>query len=140
MTVEGTGHLSSNVVIDWPLLEKYVQSIKAIQSKFKLEDSFSLRDLLLREDLISIEEGHEGNPELEQLVLDAIENAAVQLKQMRIVEGKVLEDDIHNQLNILSEKTTLLKNMHRRLFSFIEKDCIKGWRSSPMVSSMRIEW
>ncbi|MDF1506643.1 YicC family protein [Robertmurraya sp. DFI.2.37] len=109
VTVEGTGHLSSNVVVDWPLLDKYVQSIKAIQNKYKLEDSFSLRDLLLREDLISIEEGHEGNPELEQLVLHAIENAAAQLKQMRIVEGKVLESDLHNQLNILSEKTTLLK-------------------------------
>ncbi|MGG0718888.1 YicC/YloC family endoribonuclease [Robertmurraya massiliosenegalensis] len=109
VTLEGTGHSSSNVVVDWQLLDQYVQSIKAIQDKYEFANSISLQDILQRDDFISIDEDHGGNAELEQLVLDAIENAALQLKQMRIIEGKVLESDVHKQLSVLSEKVTLLR-------------------------------
>lgn len=109
VTLEGTGHSTSKVVVDWQLLEQYVQSIKAIQNKYEFAHAISLQDVLQRSDFISIDEDHGGNEELEQLVLDAIENAALQLKQMRIIEGKVLESDIHKQLKLLSEKVILLR-------------------------------
>lgn len=109
VTLEGSGNFSSKVNVDWQLLDEYVKSIKAIQEKYQLDNPISLQDILLREDFVSFDEDHAGNAELEALVLNAIDEAATQLKSMRVIEGNVLASDIHNQLNILSKKVVSLR-------------------------------
>lgn len=104
ITIEGTGHLKSSVSIDWELLDQYYRSINMIQEKYQLEHNISLQDILSRDEFISIEENHSGNEELESLVLSAIEEAAKQLKSMRVKEGEQLNKDIHNQLTLLRKK------------------------------------
>jgi uncharacterized protein (TIGR00255 family) len=101
VTIEGEGIVSRKVLVDWELLDSYVQSIEKVKQKYALEHGLSLQDLLSREDIVHIEEEDTGNEELEGLVLKAVEEAASSVKQMRKVEGVALEKDIKTQLQTL---------------------------------------
>lgn len=109
ITLTGTGYINSKVNVDWQLLDEFFHSIKAIQEKYKLDGQITLHDLIAREEFISVDEEHSGNEEVEDLILTAVERATKQLREMRMMEGKVLEKDIHNQLIELSNKVSGLR-------------------------------
>jgi uncharacterized protein (TIGR00255 family) len=103
VTVEGEGIVNRQVVIDWNLLDHYIQSIEKMKHKYALEHELSLPDLLSRDDIIHIEEEESQNKEIEQMVYSAVEEAAYQVKCMREAEGSELEIDIRKQLLSLQE-------------------------------------
>lgn len=109
ITLTGTGYINSKVNVDWQLLDEFFHSIKAIQEKYQLDGQITLHDLIAREEFISVDEEHSGNEEVEDLILTAVERATKQLREMRMMEGKVLEKDIHNQLIELSNKVSGLR-------------------------------
>ncbi len=115
VTVTGSGGLTSMVNVDWHLLDEYVKSIKTIQEKYHIDGKITLQDLLAREELISVDENHSGNEELEAIVLAAVGEASKQLRIMREMEGKILEEDIHNQLDGLEKKLPLLREYAPRV-------------------------
>jgi uncharacterized protein (TIGR00255 family) len=94
VTLEGEGTITRKVLVDWKLLEEYHQFIREAKEKFGFEGNVTLQDLLDREELVHIEETEAGNEDLENLVLSALENAAVMMKQMRMAEGKELKKDM----------------------------------------------
>ncbi len=106
VTVEGEGIVNRKVLVDWNLLDHYVQAIASIKQKYVLEHGLSLQDLLSREDIISIEEEETGDEELEQIVLEAVEEAAASVIQMRKAEGSALEKDIGSHLQIFEGLVT----------------------------------
>lgn len=108
ITLAGTEHIPSKVNVDWQLLDEYIHSIKVIQEKYQLE-KISLHDILMREDLITIDEKQADNEELQLFVLNAIGEASQQLQEMRVREGKVLEEDISSQLSTLEKKVVSLR-------------------------------
>lgn len=115
VTVTGSGGLTSMVNVDWHLLDEYVKSIKTIQEKYHIDGKITLQDLLAREELISVDENHSGNEELEAIVLAAVGEASKQLRIMREMEGKILEEDIHNQLDGLEKKLPILREYAPRV-------------------------
>ncbi|WP_394233400.1 YicC/YloC family endoribonuclease [Niallia oryzisoli] len=100
VTVEGEGIVNRKVMVDWNLLDHYVQTFADIKQKYVLEHGLSLQDLLSREDIIHIEEEESGDEELERVVLQAVEEAAASVIQMRTAEGSALEKDISSHLHI----------------------------------------
>lgn len=94
VTLEGEGTITRKVHVDWKLIEEYYRFIEEAKEKYRIEGQVSLQDLLSRDELIHIEESETGNEELENLVLLAVENAAIQLKQMRIAEGIEMHKDM----------------------------------------------
>lgn len=115
VTVTGSGGLTSMVNVDWHLLDEYVKFIKTIQEKYHIDGKITLQDLLAREELISVDENHSGNEELEAIVLAAVGEASKQLRIMREMEGKILEEDIHNQLDGLEKKLPILREYAPRV-------------------------
>lgn len=103
VTVEGEGIVNRKVLVDWNLLDHYVKTIADIKQKYALEHGLSLQDLLSREDIIHIEEEETGDEELERIVLDAVEEAAGSVIQMRKAEGAALEKDITSHLQIFQD-------------------------------------
>lgn len=103
VTLEGTGIINRKVLVDWDLLDQYVHSIEKIKQKYALEHGLSLQDLLTSEEIIHFEETETGDEDLEKLVLEAVEEAVLSVKQMREMEGKALEKDIITQLNSLQD-------------------------------------
>ncbi|WP_090630184.1 YicC/YloC family endoribonuclease [Neobacillus massiliamazoniensis] len=94
VSIEGESPVIRKVHVDWQLIEEYYQFIIKAQEKYHLDGTITLQDLLNRSELIHIEENEAGNEELENLVLTAVEEAALSLKQMRVVEGEELEKDL----------------------------------------------
>lgn len=94
VSLEGEGVVTRKVHVDWKLLDEYAQTIKQIRENYGVEGTVTLQDLLSRSELLHIEESEIGNDELEKLVLDATEEAAKLLKQMRLAEGEELKKDL----------------------------------------------
>ncbi|MFJ7728970.1 YicC/YloC family endoribonuclease [Neobacillus sp. NPDC097160] len=94
VSVEGEGVVTRKVHVDWNLIEEYFQFIEQTRSKYGIEETITLRDLLNRTDLLHIEEREAGNEEIENLVLSAVEEAGILLKQMRMAEGEELKKDL----------------------------------------------
>ncbi|WP_026566409.1 YicC/YloC family endoribonuclease [Bacillus sp. UNC41MFS5] len=100
VSLEGEGSVTRKVHVDWKLLDEYSQIIKQVREKYNVEGIVTLQDLLSRSELLHIEESEIGNDELERLVLEATEEAANLLRQMRLAEGEELKKDL---LAILSQ-------------------------------------
>lgn len=94
VAIEGEGAVTRKVNVDWKLVEEYHQFILKLKETYGIEEKVLLPDLLNREELIHIEESEVGNEELQNLVLSAIEEAVILLKQMRMTEGEELKKDI----------------------------------------------
>lgn len=109
ITVDGEGIVKRKVQVDWELLENYVQSISQIQQKYGIEEGLSLHDLLGREDIIHIEEEEIGNEEIDSILLAAVEEAVIGVKQMRELEGAALEKDLSTQLHNLHDRVLKLE-------------------------------
>ncbi|MEH7415456.1 YicC/YloC family endoribonuclease [Neobacillus drentensis] len=94
VSVDGEGTVLRKIQADWKLIEEYFQFINEAKSKYAIEGTISIQDLLGRTDLLHIEENEAGNEEIEKLVLTATEEAVILLKQMRMAEGEELKKDL----------------------------------------------
>jgi len=94
VSVEGEGIVARKIQADWKLIEEYFQFINEAKSKYGIEGTVTLQDLLNRTDLLHIEESETGNEEIEKLVLSALKEAVILLKQMRVAEGEELKKDL----------------------------------------------
>jgi uncharacterized protein (TIGR00255 family) len=101
VTLEGKGIVSRSVHIDWLALDEFVHHISEIKTRYGISGEIELGSLLNREEIIQIEEKETENIELEQLVLNAIEDAASQLVKMRQLEGAALEKDVSQHIELL---------------------------------------
>jgi uncharacterized protein (TIGR00255 family) len=110
VTLEGERTVKRKIDVDWEILEDYYQFIKSAQEKFSIQESIKIQDLLNLDGLIHIEESEAGNEELENLLLKVVDEAAIQLRQMRSVEGLELEKDVTAHLLRLETFVTELRN------------------------------
>jgi conserved hypothetical protein TIGR00255 len=91
ITLGGSGAMTRKIHIDWDLMDEYYQLIRRIRERYGIEDSTRIGHLIFNENLISVEETDEGDDLLQKTVLDAVEEAARQLCDMRLAEGKELQ-------------------------------------------------
>lgn len=108
INIEGAGLITRKLQVDWKLIDEYYQFIEQAKSRYGFEGKVTLQDLLLRADLLHIEENEAGNEEIENLVLSATEEAVILLKQMRLAEGAVLKKDL---LAIIAQLETHVKEL-----------------------------
>lgn len=115
VTLSGEAVVNRKVQIDWSLLDQYYQYITSINQKYGLDQQISLNELIAREEIISIEENDEENGELEVLVLEAVEEAALGLKAMRQTEGEALARDISENLTQIKQRVNGLRELTPRV-------------------------
>src|SRR5690606_15202668 len=106
LSIEGEGLVTKTLSIDWGLLDALVLSTKQIQEKYQLTDKITTQLLLSNEHILSIEEKEKENKDLETAIIEVIQSAVQQLRQMREVEGQKLFEDI---LSFLGQ---IEKNVH----------------------------
>jgi len=115
VTLSGEAVVNRKVQIDWGLLDQYYQYITSINQKYGLDQQISLNELIAREEIISIEESDEENGELELLVIEAVEEAALSLKAMRQTEGEALARDISENLTQIKQRVNGLRELTPRV-------------------------
>ncbi|MGG5253007.1 YicC/YloC family endoribonuclease [Neobacillus sp. SM06] len=109
VTLEGEGTVTRKVLADWQLIDEFYQFVLEAKNKYGIEGQITLKELLSREELVHIEESEAENEELENLVLKAVEQAASQLKQMRIAEGTAMKKDLESNLGQILTVVSQLK-------------------------------
>ncbi|MED1202133.1 YicC/YloC family endoribonuclease [Heyndrickxia acidicola] len=109
ISLNSEGLTKKSLQIDWSLLENYYQFILDVKNKYDIAASIDFKELLNLPDIVAVEEKEEGNEELEKLLLQAVEEAAVQLKNMRSIEGAELHKDLVLHLKKFQETVVELK-------------------------------
>jgi uncharacterized protein (TIGR00255 family) len=108
ISLEGQGVISRKLQVDWNLIEEYFHFINQARSKYGIEGGVTIADLLGRTDLVHIEENEAENEQLDLLVLSAVEEASILLKQMRLAEGAELKKDL---VDIIAKVESLLEEL-----------------------------
>lgn len=101
-TIEQTGSKQKKIRVDWDLLDEFYRSMTEVKEKYKLSSEPGLKDLL-NEDVFAIVEVDEEDEWLDELILEATNEAGKELQMMRLAEGKELEKDLIKQLGLLTE-------------------------------------
>ncbi len=109
INIEGSRFIKRTVEVDWDLLEQYVNTSIKVHDLYQLNDKLSLNSLLFHEELVSIKEQQIGDNEVNKLILDCVNEAAIQLRTMRKLEGDSLQKDLVERINKIEKIISKLK-------------------------------
>jgi uncharacterized protein (TIGR00255 family) len=101
--VESTTVHNESIVVNWSLLEQYLQSFSQIKEKYKIETDFSITDLLNIPDVFEVKSENNVSDQLKNLVYKGVDRAVNDLYTMRKKEGQALQKDLINRLLSLGE-------------------------------------
>ena len=109
LTVEGQGLIHKKVNVDWDLLDQYMAQMDTIAKKYHLHPPSSPHKLADLDGVFIVEEEQARSAEIEAYIMEAVRQAALELKEMRIQEGSQLKKDIENQLERLRDSADKVK-------------------------------
>ncbi|GIO26095.1 YicC/YloC family endoribonuclease [Ornithinibacillus bavariensis] len=110
INIEGEGFVQKSISTDWELLDQFIQQLKVAKERYGLQGEIPFSVLTQLPDLITIQENEEKPDNLQENILACIEDACLQVLEMRIEEGKNLLDDI-------LERATIIRNIVRSIES-----------------------
>lgn len=102
VTIEGEGYISRSLQVDWDLISQYEKAIVKTKELFKLEGALTIDQLLHLPEVFTVNENEDGIEELEQLIIEVTKAAAIELQNMRKIEGTALKNDIAERLHIIN--------------------------------------
>jgi uncharacterized protein (TIGR00255 family) len=104
VTVEGKTTPERQVLVDWNLLDGYMQAAMQIQERYtSQEDQLRLSDLIRLPDLFVLTEGKWDQDFYHSLLMTSLKKACKALKAMREAEGQHLAQDLEGRVNRLSQ-------------------------------------
>lgn len=103
VTIEGLLPPERTVEVDWSLLDSFVQAGKTLSEKWGIEANLTMADLLNKPELWLIEEVKPTVEGHHEALLQSVEIACQELKQMREQEGKLLGLDLIKRLDQLGK-------------------------------------
>ncbi|WP_096154693.1 MULTISPECIES: YicC/YloC family endoribonuclease [Bacillus] len=110
ITLEGQHITGKDLEVDWDLLDKYFQTLHNVQSKYGLNNSIEISDLLQIEGVFQAKEVEKMDEQIEKQLLDMVHKATYELVSMREQEGLQLSRDIMAQLNEMENCLIEIKN------------------------------
>lgn len=102
LSIEKETGADKTVEVNWSLLEGYRQAAEQVKRRLGLSDSLSLKELLSIPDLIRFDDNETDSREwIENELGKCVEDAVVQLVQMRQTEGRHLHSDLQERLQVI---------------------------------------
>ncbi|MGB9808563.1 MAG: YicC/YloC family endoribonuclease [Caldanaerobacter sp.] len=131
------------IKIDYPLLEEYLKAFSEVKSKFSLEGSITVHDLINLPEVIKLENEEVNLEEVWEVLERALEDALKKLVNMRISEGKKLYVDVAKRLEKITRivervedlSSTMVEDYQRRLEQRIKE---LGVEVEPMRIAMEV--
>ncbi|NPC92518.1 YicC family protein [Bacillus sp. WMMC1349] len=93
VSVDGDALVSRKIKVDWPLLEEYITVAGEMKERYQLSGEVTLHDVFQFENVVQVEEEPVQLQHLEQVLLEAVEAAVLELCGMREAEGLRLKED-----------------------------------------------
>lgn len=101
--MESYGDTDKQVVLNEPLAENYIESLRYLREKLKLADDISVSTVAHFSDIFLVERKEEDAEEIWQAVLAALRPALEQFMAMRKREGARLYEDLKSRSKVLLE-------------------------------------
>ncbi|WP_416151007.1 YicC/YloC family endoribonuclease [Salipaludibacillus sp. HK11] len=102
LNVHDEGVVKRALSVDWDLFDQYHKIYNQMSEKVSNPVAMPIDQLLLHEEIVTVNEADEVSEELENMVEAAVEAATLQLVEMRNAEGKALRKDMIQRLNYLN--------------------------------------
>lgn len=126
--VENPGNLYKNLTFDNEILKKYIEILRFISKSYSLSYDLTLKDVFNMKGVFDFKE-EEPDEELKNFLKKLLQEAISNLIEMKIKEGKFLENDIlkrikiiENYLKKISElKDKIVENYKKKLKENVEK-------------------
>ncbi|QHZ46747.1 YicC/YloC family endoribonuclease [Bacillus sp. NSP9.1] len=105
VSVDGEALVSRKIQVDWPLLEEYLKAAGEMKDRCQLSGDVTVHDAFQFEHVVQVEEEPVRNEQLEGVLLEAVEEAILELCSMREAEGLRLKEDCLLQIERLEKLT-----------------------------------
>ncbi|MDA1475597.1 YicC/YloC family endoribonuclease [Bacillus changyiensis] len=135
VSVDGDALVSRKIKVDWPLLEEYITVAGEMKERYQLSGEVTLHDAFQFENVVQVEEEPVQLQHLEQVLLEAVEVAVLELCGMREAEGLRLKEDclLHiAKLEKLTEEIETLAPMVVDHYRERLKARLEEWSSDSM--------
>ena len=123
-------------MLDNNKLEEYISVIEEIKKKTNIDDTLSIGDILSLPDIFLNEEVKD-NTNLQNIFIDALNNAIIETDKLRLEEGENIQKDLSKRLNILDE----LINKVEKLALDVQKNYFTKYKEKieEIISNIDIE-
>jgi len=115
VTVENISLFEKQLLVDYQLLEKYIDVLGEIKQKYNVESAISLDHILRLPDIITIVEKENETKELETIFADICTEAVNKLVAMREKEGELLQKKITQNLTNLTRYLNELQSRYKEV-------------------------
>lgn len=103
ISIEGKALTTRELQVDWTLVDQYYDTLLEAKNRYELTSPINLDVLFKQDHLIEVIETEEHNEEIQHHILETVTNAAKQVVNMRLEEGKELLEDIQTNLQYIEE-------------------------------------
>ena len=103
ISVTGTSDEAITVSLNRPVLEGYLQAMRAVVSEYGVRDDISAVSLARFPDVFTVEKQPEDEEKILQALLDTVNRALEQYHAMRVTEGAALERDLRSRAQTILE-------------------------------------
>ncbi|PYZ93206.1 YicC family protein [Salipaludibacillus keqinensis] len=111
LNVHGEGVVKRSLSIDWDLFQQYQEMHEEMIKSSGAASEFPVNELLVHEEVVSVNEADDVSEELETMVQGAVEQAVVQLIDMRKQEGEELHKDMVHRLSQITAYVDELRGL-----------------------------
>jgi len=112
VTMERSDEQAGDLQLDWSLADQYIQTIRHIQSRYSLPDTFAAKDLLTLPGILqSADRLVTAVEDMEEWVASAVKAAVDDLLLMKKREGEKLSHDLAQRLSMLETWTNEIREL-----------------------------
>jgi uncharacterized protein (TIGR00255 family) len=140
LTIDGAGFRSSDVKVDWNLLDQYITILKQASERYELQEDLSASKLL-NMDVYQVTEKEQNINQLEDEIFATMNLAVARLVEMREIEGEALEQDIRTKLQEMTEVLTSISMLSNEVTSSFEariRTKLEGFKELEAIDEARI--
>lgn len=108
ISLEGEGFGSSDLIVNWELMDKFIHSMDQIKERYGLEGKTPVHMVTQLEGLFTVQEKEQGLDRIQEVILNTVNNAAEKVYTMRKSEGTELKNDVVSRINFIQNIVTEL--------------------------------
>ncbi|WP_026674339.1 YicC/YloC family endoribonuclease [Alkalihalobacterium bogoriense] len=123
--IDGEELVTKSVKVDWSLVKEYTKVADEMMNKTGVAKEKLLETILFQDNVVEVIEKENESTHLQATIVEAVENALLQLVNMRQEEGSVLCDDVKKRIVKISFIVDELKEYAPTIVSKYEKKLYK---------------
>ncbi len=119
LTIDGADFQSSDVHVDWHLLDQYITILKQATERYHLKEDLSA-STMMNLNVFQVNEKEHNIDQLEESIFYTLNQAIHKLVEMRQIEGKALDQDIRQKLANMNDQMTSISFLSHEVTTAFE--------------------